>query len=217
MTPPPTPAILGDTQETDPTELLVEQLALSLQTPLGLVYWRAVRPSWGLRNLVKFNPPPRPGSYSSPCGSKYSRDGPVTRNPPSQLTKRSSCTRQSSNSRKQDISSTRRCNKWAAGLPPNSTGRGAKNGKRNSMLHRWQSHIRCWSTSTGRRDRKSSTRTAHPRTIPRWGGLGATGCTSETHGTPQRIFPVRNGRQTIEVSLGRRCMRFKIGISPSRH
>ena len=32
------PAILGDTQETDPTELLVEQPALSLQTPLGLVY-----------------------------------------------------------------------------------------------------------------------------------------------------------------------------------
>ena len=32
------PAILGDTPETDPTELLVEQPTLSLQTPLGLVY-----------------------------------------------------------------------------------------------------------------------------------------------------------------------------------
>ena len=107
------PAILGDTQETDPSELLVEQPALSLQTPLGLVYWTAVRASWSLRNLVKFkSPPPLPGSYSFPCGSKYSRDGLMdTRNPPSQQMKRSSCTKQSSNSRKQDISSTRGCNK----------------------------------------------------------------------------------------------------------
>ena len=173
------------------------------------------------RAISEHPPPPSTrellGSYSSPCGSKYSRNGPVTRSPPSQLTKHSSCTRQSSNSRKQDMSSTRGCNKWAAGPPPSSTGRGAKNGKRNSMLHRWQSHTRCWWTSTGRRDGKSFTRTAHPRTIPRWGGWGATGCTSVTHGTPQHISPVRSGRRTIEVSSGRRCMRFNTGIRPSRH
>ena len=54
------PAILTDTQETDPSELLVEQPALSLQTPLGVVYWTAVRASWSLRNWVKFKPPPPP-------------------------------------------------------------------------------------------------------------------------------------------------------------
>ena len=65
------PAILGDTQETDPTKLLVEQPALSLQAPLGLVYWTLVRASWSLRKSVKFKlPPPLPGSYSSPCGSR---------------------------------------------------------------------------------------------------------------------------------------------------
>ena len=93
-------------------------------------------------------PPPLPGIYSSPCGSKYFRDGPVTHSPPSQPKQHIPCTRQSNNSRKQDTSSIRGYNKWAAGHPPSSTGHNAKNGKRTCVPHRWQSHTRCRWTST---------------------------------------------------------------------
>ena len=85
------------------------------------------------------------------------------------------------------------------------------------MLHRGQSHIRCWWTSTGRQDGKSPNQTAHLRTIPQWGELGETGYISETQWTQRRASPVRNGKQTIEVSSGQRCMRFTIGKSRNRH
>ena len=52
------PARLGDTWQTDSSELLVDQPTLSLQTPLGLVYSSAVTASWGLHDSVKFSPPP---------------------------------------------------------------------------------------------------------------------------------------------------------------
>ena len=52
------PAIFDDTQEADPVVLLWDLPVLSLQSPLGLVYWTVVRASWRLRNLVKFKSTP---------------------------------------------------------------------------------------------------------------------------------------------------------------
>ena len=54
------PAILDDLTESDPQVILWEQLALSLQTPLGLVLWTAIMANWNLQNAVKFRDPPPP-------------------------------------------------------------------------------------------------------------------------------------------------------------
>ena len=54
------PAILGDTQETDPTGLLVEQPTLSLRTPLGYCLLVCSQSLMGPAQFGQIQPPPPP-------------------------------------------------------------------------------------------------------------------------------------------------------------
>ena len=52
------PAVLDDTAESDPHVILWDMPALSLQTPLGLVFWTAIMANWNVPNAGKFRTPP---------------------------------------------------------------------------------------------------------------------------------------------------------------
>ena len=69
----------------DPKEVLINTPVLSVTTPLGLVYWSAVRASWSVRCKHKFLALAAPPSWSLPYarGSKSCRTGNNTPAPPS--------------------------------------------------------------------------------------------------------------------------------------
>ena len=166
----------------DPTEVLINTPVLSVTTPLGLVYWSAVRASWAVRCKHKFLQLTSPPSWSHFLRTWIKVLSEWEQHPSPSLPK-NEITLLLHALKTMDATTVLEHPRVrvASDRPlPTLHQPAAKKGKSSHRRQNWQHTMSPLSAVTWRMDGPLYTLTDHPRNIRKWGEWGVTACTSET-------------------------------------